>query len=135
MSDVLFRKLQRLKEELAYLNTNRDRFLKDLKTSADTRKIVERSVYMCAEIVLDIADLVLVRKGFPKPATYREAIHNLGEFKILPEEFAYNFTYIAGLRNFLAHDYLKQTIPTIEDFLKNKIADIEKFAALMEKAS
>ncbi|MEK6657059.1 MAG: DUF86 domain-containing protein [Nitrospirota bacterium] len=133
MGKVLFQKIQRLKEELIYLKTNKDRFVKSLRTSIDIKKIVERSAFLCAEMVLDIADLIIVKKGYPKPATYREAIYNLGEFKIIPEEFAYNFVYIAGLRNFLAHEYLKETMPTLEDFLNNKMADIEKFLKLIEE--
>lgn len=133
MDNVLFQKIQRLKEEVFYLRTNRDRFLTGIRASIDNRKIVERSVFLCAEMVLDIADLIIVKRGFPKPATYREAIHDLGEFKIIPEDFAYNFVYIAGLRNFLAHEYLKETIPTLEDFLNNKLADVERFLGLIEE--
>ncbi len=133
MGNVLFQKVQRLKEEVLYLKANRDRFLKGIRSSIDNRKIVERSVFLCAEMVLDIADLIIVKRGFPKPATYREAIHDLGEFKIIPEDFAYNFVYIAGLRNFLAHEYLKETIPTLEDFLNIKLADVERFLRLIEE--
>lgn len=131
MEGVLFQKIQRLKGEVIYLKENKERFLKGIRTSIDTRKIVERSVFLCAEMVLDIADLTLVKRGYPKPASYREAIYNLGEFKVIPEDFAYNFTYIAGMRNFLAHEYLKDTIPTLEDFLNNKIVDVEKFLGLI----
>lgn len=133
MEGVLFQKIQRLKEETVYLKTNKDRFIKGLRTSVDIKKIVERSVFLCAEMVLDIADLIIVKMGYPKPATYREAIYNLGEFKIIPEDFAYSFVYIAGLRNFLAHEYLKETIPTLEDFLNYKMGDIEKFLGLIEE--
>lgn len=133
MTELLFQKLQRLKEEAAYLKGNKERFLSTLRSSADTKKIVERSVFLTAEVVLDIADLVIIRKGHPKPATYRDAIHKLGEFKIVPEEFAYNFSYIAGLRNFLAHDYLKETVPTLEDFLKTGLSDVETFISHVEK--
>lgn len=132
MTDVLFQKIQRLKEELLYLKTNRDRFLQTLKSSTDTRKIVERSVFLAAEEALDIADLIIVKKGYPKPATYRDAIFKLGEYMVVPQEFAYRFTYIAGLRNFLAHDYIKDTVPTLEDFLEKKLVDIEVFLKHVE---
>ena len=132
MSDVLFLKIQRLKDETLYLKGNKDRFLATLRSSTDTRKIVERSVFLAAEAVLDISDLILINKGCPRPATYRDAIYKLGEYKIVPQEFAYRFTYIAGVRNFLAHDYLKETTPTLEDFLKEKLTDIESFIQFVE---
>ena len=52
MNEVLFSKIQRLKEEYKYLSDNRDRLLSELKKSIEVKKIVERSVYLCAEIVL-----------------------------------------------------------------------------------
>lgn len=127
MKEVLFQKLQRLKEEIKYLEDSKDKFLKDIDKSIDTKKIVERSVFLCAEMVLDISDLLIVEKGFPKPATYRDAIYKLGDFNIIPKDFAYDFIYIAGLRNFLAHEYLKDTIPTLKEFLGKGLLDLKKF--------
>ncbi len=56
MNAVLFNKIQRLKEEFKYLADHRLQFSGALRSSIDTKKIVERSVYLCAEIVLDIAE-------------------------------------------------------------------------------
>jgi len=66
MKEVLFNKIQRLKEETKYLVDNKPRFLQTLKSSVGTKKIVERSVYLCAEIALDIADLIIIK--LPSPA-------------------------------------------------------------------
>ena len=62
MTELLFQKLQRLKEEVAYLKDNRERFLLTLRSSIDTRKIVERSVFLTSEMVLDLADLVIIKR-------------------------------------------------------------------------
>ncbi len=59
MNATLYQKIQRLKEEVKYLEDNKVRFFESIKTSTDTKKIVERSVYLCSEIALDIADLLL----------------------------------------------------------------------------
>lgn len=132
MNEVLFRKIERLKEEVLYLETNR-KFLKEIVTSVDTKKIVERSVYLCAEITLDIADLVITIKGFPKPSTYNDSIYKLGGYKIIPKDFARKFVYIAGLRNFLAHDYQIDTAADLKRFLKSGLSDIKKFICYIEK--
>ena len=132
MDRVVFQKLERLKEELFYLKNNKTDLLKKLKTSLDAKKITERSVYLCAEIVLDIADLILVKKGFPKPSTYSDSIYKLGEYAVIPKGFASKFVYIAGLRNFLAHDYQKSTLPELERFLKSGIEDVELFIKHIE---
>lgn len=133
MNEVLFRKIERLKEEVLYLETNKKAFLKNIGLSSDTKKIVERSVYLCAEIALDIAETIIAIKGLPKPSTYSDSIYKLGDFKIIPKEFARKFAYIAGLRNFLAHDYQVETTTDLQKFLKIGIADVKKFIGFVEK--
>jgi uncharacterized protein YutE (UPF0331/DUF86 family) len=135
MNEVLFNKLQRLKEETKYLADNRTKLLRTLRTSIETKKIVERSVYLCAEIVLDIADLILINKGYPKPSSYSDSIYKLGDYGIITKEFAQRFVYIAGIRNFLAHDYQKNTVPELEKFLKYGIQDLKHFIKSVEALS
>jgi len=132
MKEILYAKLQRLKEEKKYLTDNRKKFLHTLKSSVETKKIVERSVYLCAEIVLDLADLLIIKKGYPKPSTYSDSIYKLGDYGILQKEFARRFVYVAGLRNFLAHDYQKNTAPELEKFLKYGLRDLNQFIKAVE---
>lgn len=129
---IILEKIERLKNEVKYLKDNKTRFLNNIRTSTDIKKIVERSVYLCCEMVLDISDLLIVKNGYSKPLTYSEIIYKLGENKIIPKKFAYKFVYIAGLRNFLSHDYLKDTVPELEKFLKIGIQDVEKFLSFIE---
>jgi len=133
MKAVLFYKLQRLKEEAKYLVDNKTRFLSTLRSSIETKKIAERSVYLCAEIVLDIADLLIIKRGYPKPSSYSDSIYKLGDYDLIPKDFARNFVYIAGIRNFLAHDYQKNTIPELEKFLQYGLKDLKQFIKLAEK--
>lgn len=133
MNEVLFRKIERLKEEVLYLETNKKNILKNIELSAETKKIAERSVYLCAEISLDIAEMIIAIKGLPKPSTYSDSIYKLGDFKIIPKEFARKFAYIAGLRNFLAHDYQVDTTTDLLRFLRTGITDVKKFIGFIEK--
>jgi len=133
MNEVLFRKLERLKEEVFYLEKNKAKFLKTLQASADIKKMTERSVYLCAEITLDIADMVIAIKGLPKPSTYSDSIYKLGDYKIVPKSFARSIIYIAGLRNFLAHDYQIDTSDNLRIFLKSGLSDIKRFIGYIEK--
>jgi uncharacterized protein YutE (UPF0331/DUF86 family) len=133
MNEVLFRKLERLKEEVLYLEVNRARILKNLQPSIDVKKITERSVYLCAEIALDIADMILAIKGLPKASTYSDSVYKLGEYKIISKDFSRRFIYIAGLRNFLAHDYQIDTVPDLKKFLKSGLTDIKQFIRYIEK--
>lgn len=132
MKEVLFNKLQRLKEETKYLADNKPKFSRTLRSSVESKKIVERSVYLCAEIVLDIADLMIIKEGYPKPSSYSDSIYKLGEYGLVPKEFAHKFVYIAGIRNFLAHDYQKNTVPELEKFLKYGLKDLRNFIKVVE---
>jgi len=132
MNEILFNKLQRLKEEAKYLKDNKSRFIRTLKTSMDTKKIVERCVYLCSEIVLDIADLLLIEKKYPKPSSSSDSIYKLGEYGLLPKEFSHKLVYVAGLRNFLAQDYQEDTIPELEKFLKYGLKDVGRFIRAVE---
>ncbi|NWF94386.1 MAG: DUF86 domain-containing protein [Syntrophaceae bacterium] len=132
MNEVLFNKLQRLKEEVKYIKDNRSKFLRTLESSVETKKIAERSVYLCTEIVLDIADLLIAKKKYPKPSSYSDSIYKLGDYGFIPRKFAHQFVYIAGLRNFLAHDYQKSTVPMLEKFLRYGLKDMVSFIKAIE---
>ena len=93
MDRVLFQKIERLKEEVFYLKNKKTDLLKRLKASIEAKKIAERSIYLCSEIALDIADLVIIKKGYPKPSTYSDSIYKLGEHAIMPKAFAHKFVY------------------------------------------
>lgn len=133
MNEVFFNKLQRLKGEVKYLVDNKSKLFHTLGSSIETKKITERSVYLCAEIILDIAELLIIKKGYPKPASYSDSIYKLGDYDILPKKFAYKFVYIAGLRNFLAHDYQLDNIPELEKFLKHGLEEVNYFIKVIEK--
>jgi len=133
MNEVFFNKLQRLKEEVKYLVDNKSKLLHTLRSSIETKKIAERSVYLCAEIILDIAELIIIKKGYPKPSTYSDSIYKLGDYDILTKDFVYKFVYIAGLRNFLAHDYQIDTIPELEKFLERSLEEVKYFINAIEK--
>lgn len=133
MNEVFFNKLQRLKGEVKYLVDNKSKLFHTLGSSIETKKITERSVYLCAEIILDIAELLIIKKGYPKPASYSDSIYKLGDYDILPKKFAYKFVYIAGLRNFLAHDYQLDSIPELEKFLKHGLEEVNYFIKVIKK--
>ena len=83
--------------------------------------------------MLDIVEIVISIKGLPKPSTYSDSIYKLGDYDIVPKPFARKLVYIAGLRNFLAHDYQIDTSATLKKFLKSGIPDVRRFIDYMEK--
>jgi uncharacterized protein YutE (UPF0331/DUF86 family) len=86
-------------------------------------------------MALDIGELIITKNRYPRPSTYSDVIYKLGDYEIIPRSFAQTFVYVAGLRNFLAHDYQKSTLPELERFLQHGIADMKAFVAYVEESS
>jgi len=74
----------------------------------------------------------ICQKGYPKPSSYSDSIYKLGDYGLIPKEFSLKFVYIDGIRNFLAHDYQKNTIPELEKFLKYGLNGLKKFTRAVE---
>jgi len=90
-------------------------------------------LYLIADSCISLAELVIREKGLRTPQSYFESIDILGENKILPADFAYNFAKIASFRNFLAHDYEKIDYLKICKESLEKIKDIATFLDYIEK--
>lgn len=84
-------------------------------------------LYLMADNCVSLAEMVIKRDDLEKPESYHEAIDILGEHKILPPEFAYEFARIASFRNFLAHDYEKVDYLVICEQTLNKLDDVKAY--------
>lgn len=86
-----------------YKTDCKERFLKDPMFEG----ALLHYLYLASDGCIAIAEMVLKDKNLGSSQSYYEAIDTLGEYNILPREFAYDFAKIASFRNFLAHDYEK----------------------------
>lgn len=102
---------------------NRKQFL----TEDFMRRAVERYLQLAIEAALDIADQIINEEGLRKPKEYRDNILILGEKGILSKKFADQFSYAAGFRNILVHDYVRLDKEKVYEHFKKDAADIEKF--------
>ncbi len=121
------KKIDRLRYYLKLLNDLKkdckEKFLKD--------PIYEGALlhylYLVSDGAVALAEMVIKYKSLPPAQSYYEAIDKLGDYDILPKEFAYNFAKIASFRNFLAHDYEKVDYLVICDEILDKLYDIENY--------
>jgi uncharacterized protein YutE (UPF0331/DUF86 family) len=91
-------------------------------------------LYLVSDGSISLAEMVIKQKGLSSPQSYYEAIDILGENKILPREFAYNFAKIASFRNFLAHDYEKIDYLVICEDVLAKLDEIKEYLSYIKKA-
>ncbi len=100
-----------------------DKFLKD----PVYRGAVLHYLYLIADSCISLAEMVIRNKGLRTPQSYHEAIDILGENKIIPPDFAYEFANIASFRNLLAHDYERIDYLKICGEVLDKLDDISKY--------
>jgi len=81
-------------------------------------------LYLASDGCIAVAEMMLKYRDLGTSGSYYEAIDTLGEYNILPKEFAYSFAKIASFRNFLAHDYEKIDAIVICEEALGKLDDI-----------
>lgn len=120
-------KMKRVRYYLSLLDT----YKQDCKERFTSDPMYEGALlhylYLASDGCIAIAEMMLKHKNIGASQSYYEAIDTLGEYNILPKEFAYDFAKIASFRNFLAHDYEKIDSVIICEEALNKLGDIEKY--------
>ena len=91
-------------------------------------------LYLLSDSCISLAEMFIKYKSFRTTQSYFDSIIILGEKKILPRKFAYEFANIASFRNFLAHDYEDIDYIYICEEILNKLEDIEKYLTFIKKA-
>jgi len=91
-------------------------------------------LYLASDGCIAIAEMMLKHRNIGASQSYYEAIDTLGEYNIVPKEFAYHFSKIASFRNFLAHDYEKiDTLIICEEAL-NKLDEIREYLDYIQES-
>lgn len=91
-------------------------------------------LYLVSDGSIALAEMVIKYKKIAPAQSYYEAIDTLGEYNIIPREFAYDFAKIASFRNFLAHDYEKIDYIIICEEALNKMSDIKLYLEYISKS-
>ncbi len=113
-----------------YKDECKERFLKDPMFEG----ALLHYLYLASDGCITLAEMVIKHRSLQSPQSYYEAIDILGENKVLPKEFAYNFAKIASFRNFLAHDYEKIDYLVICEDVLNKLEEIEIYLEYIEES-
>nr|MDO8045312.1 DUF86 domain-containing protein [Candidatus Baldrarchaeota archaeon] len=121
----------KLLEEIAEVSL--EEYLRDIKLQS----IVERNLQICIEVIIDLSNVIISKKGFRVPSTYKETVEILKENKILEKEFAKKLASLVGLRNIIVHMYadikseiihenLREIINVLKEALKTLLKYCEK---------
>jgi uncharacterized protein YutE (UPF0331/DUF86 family) len=132
MQHKIIKKIDRLRYYLNLLDKYKvdckDKFLNDPMYEG----ALLHYLYLVSDGSISLAEMIIKYKNLSRAQSYYEAIDILGENDVLPREFAYNFSKIAGFRNFLAHDYEKIDYLMICEEVLDKLEDIKQYLLYIE---
>jgi uncharacterized protein YutE (UPF0331/DUF86 family) len=127
--DVLRLRIEALLEYLVrvdrFKEVERERFVAD----PDMHHLAERYLQLAVEAALDIAHHIIADRGYPAPATYREAFVILCKQGVLPSSLSMRLQSWAGLRDTLVHDYLEIAHGRVWDAIRSDLEDLCAWAA------
>jgi len=110
---------------------------RDCKEKFLTDKIYQGALlhylYLISDSCIAVAEMVIKYKDLPFADSYFESIDTLGEYNVIPADFAYDFAKIASFRNFLAHHYEKVDYIVVCEKSLNKLDDIKLYLNYIKK--
>ena len=131
-------KVEVIRQRLNKLLTSLGKFEKFLSLSLEefleddiAQDVVEYNLFICINIMIDIATHIVVENGFGNPETMGGAFDILKKEKYLTADETKTYKNMVGLRNILAHEYLKINKKIIYDILQNNLTDIKKFVVFI----
>ncbi|HEX9722387.1 MAG TPA: DUF86 domain-containing protein [Candidatus Paceibacterota bacterium] len=123
-----------IKHALAKLNSYQDFSAEDLANEEDKFSLVAYWLRIALEGVLTIGTHILSRlPSNGKKKDYTRVLVSLGDYGVIPQEFAKKIRGMAGYRNRLVHLYWEVTPEELAKTLQDDIVDFEEFIEHIEK--
>lgn len=102
---LVTRKLVLILQDLEALTDLASKNLKTYLDSPVNEVVTERYLERTIGRMIDINFHLITELGHPPPKDYHDSFVTLGTLEILPEKFARDLAFAAGLRNRLVHEY------------------------------
>lgn len=113
-------KLQEITNALNELKAySKEEFIKDMTINSAAMF----NLVIAVEVIVDIGNHILVESFQRSVKTYADIIIELGDVRIIPEEFAQENKDMAKFRNKLIHDYDRVSLDQVYEYLQ-KAPDI-----------
>ena len=117
--ETITERLREIEENIVLLEELKPIPFDEFRDDPKTLKCVERCLEVSIQCILDICHHIIVDNNWPRPKDNKEAILTISQKGIIPSEFANRILPMAGLRNILAHEYLKIDLNKLYEYLQN----------------
>jgi uncharacterized protein YutE (UPF0331/DUF86 family) len=125
VNGVIIAKLKTIDDYLLKLGTYLPVTFTDLEKDWGLQKIIERSLQVMVEAMIDIAERIIALKGGSPVANSSEAIERLKDYGIIRETDIY--IKMVRFRNLLVHNYDSLDIGIVYQIITVHLSDFERF--------
>jgi uncharacterized protein YutE (UPF0331/DUF86 family) len=123
-----------IKSALSELEKYRKMDLKEFLADKNNYPLASYWLRIALEAMLVIGTHILSRLPFNgRKKDYTQVILSLGDYEVLPKDFAQKIKGLASYRNRLVHLYWKIGEEELLSVIKERFEDIEKFIDYIEK--
>lgn len=125
--------IDRLEEYLSQLQELRKHSFREFEKDWKIYQLVDHSLHLAIECLIDIGKTLLIEKKLKKPQTYKEVFDILNKNKIISSELTEELKDLVEFRNSLIHDYLFLDLEDIYDVSQNKLKVFSEFLEAVRK--
>lgn len=129
-NDVVFSKISIIKNCLNTIKTVTELIAEKLDDYIVQDVFVlnlQRAIQAC----IDIANIIVSKKGLRLPASYKESFYILYQNKIIEKQLYNKLAKMVGFRNIAVHNYQDIDVGILKSVLKNNLSDFEEFCTVI----
>jgi uncharacterized protein YutE (UPF0331/DUF86 family) len=93
---------------------------------------IEHGLQISIQIIIDVGNYILASIGENQVRDYTDVLSKLGQYNILPPQFAADIQGMAGFRNILVHRYAEVDLQKVYDVLQNRLDDFTKYIGYIQ---
>jgi len=125
INGVIGKKFEVLDDTLFRLEYYRPITFDQFQNDWGIQKIVERSLQILVEIMIDVANRIIAQKGETPPQVSVDAIEKLKQYGYIQDVTVYK--KMVKFRNLLVHNYDSLDLGILYDILTRKLDDFRKY--------
>ncbi|MHB1688919.1 MAG: type VII toxin-antitoxin system HepT family RNase toxin [Ignavibacteriaceae bacterium] len=88
---------------------------------------LQRAIQAC----IDIANIIISKKGLKLPAAYKDSFLILRQNNILDKDLSDKMANMVGVRNIAVHEYQEISVDILKSILNNNLKDFEDYYSLI----
>ena len=124
---VIKRRLNQLSISLGKIERFKGISVEEFLNDDMVQDVVEYNLFIAINMMIDIANHIVVDNNLGNPETLGEAFSILNKEKYISEEERKVYRNMVGLRNILSHEYINIDKKIIYGILQDNIIDVKRF--------